>query len=199
MSFITERLPLDAVISAGVFTGATVANLQDDPDSPDANWATSPTDSDPVLYVSFPDTEGVALTASQDFRVLVRKNGTTLTVHPTARIELWEDGSFVRAGPNTSVTSGMTPIVLSFAWVPSEVGDLSLVELKVVVVHATQILLTSSIDVGAVSWSATSVPDLGGLSLYGTPAHASRNYAGRTLVDPTTTVPYRAIMRRNAA
>ncbi len=49
-----QRLPLDVVVSSTNLTGATVANLDDDPNAPDGNWATATTVADTSLRVGFP-------------------------------------------------------------------------------------------------------------------------------------------------
>jgi hypothetical protein len=72
-----ERLPPDAIITQTNLTGA-VTDIDEDPDSPDANWLTASGKS--VLRTSFgtpADTPGGV--NAQNFRVLMRKSGTGLT------------------------------------------------------------------------------------------------------------------------
>jgi hypothetical protein len=73
----TERLPPDAIITQTNLTGA-VTDIDDDPDSPDANWLTASGAS--VLRTSFGTPAGTpgGLNA-QNFRILRRKSGTGVT------------------------------------------------------------------------------------------------------------------------
>lgn len=68
----------------------------------------------------------------QEFRVGVIRFQTGQTGTPQARIELWENGSLVRAGSNENVTG--THSVVSFTWNASELAtsDGSLVQCKLI-------------------------------------------------------------------
>lgn len=67
----------------------------------------------------------------QEFRVGVEQFDAGQSGTPTARIELWENGTLVRAGTNTNVT---TYAVLSFTWNANEIAtpDGSLVQCKLI-------------------------------------------------------------------
>jgi len=108
----TERKAPDAILSTDL-TGS-VGSIQDDPDSPDANWLTTTNNNaDHHARVSFPTPTGSPTVGAglQEFRARVRKYGGTGT--PQARIELWENGVFVRAGSDTGVTGSQ---VIAFTW-----------------------------------------------------------------------------------
>jgi len=155
-----QRLPLDQVVSSTNLTGATVANLDDDPDAPDANWATATTVADTSLRVGFPTppdnpTPGPAL---QEFRVLLRKNASGGN-NPTYDIELWETGG---GAPLATLVSGATLSsdtgqVVSARWDASLLGtaDGSAVEVRVVG-HRSGGSPNSrrTVEVGAIEWNA---------------------------------------------
>ncbi len=70
-------------------------------------------------------------TGSQEFRAGVEEFDSGQGGTPTARLELWENGALVRAGPDTNVSAYA---VLSLAWDTSELAtpDGSLVQCKVI-------------------------------------------------------------------
>jgi hypothetical protein len=81
------------VVSSTNLTGASVANLDDDPDAPDANWATGTSVADTSLRVGFdtPPADPTLGADLQEFRVLLRKDAAAGN-DPTYDIELWETG-----------------------------------------------------------------------------------------------------------
>ena len=101
-----QRLPLDVIVSSTNLTGATVANLDDDPDSPDGNWATATTVADTSIQVGFPTPPGDPTPGAdlQEFRVLLRKDAAGGN-DPTYDIELWETGG---GAPLATLVSGAT-------------------------------------------------------------------------------------------
>lgn len=64
-----QRLAPDAVLTQTNLTGA-LSDIQDDPDTPDANWMTEA--GALVLRVSFPTPAGGKLVGTQEIRVRVR-------------------------------------------------------------------------------------------------------------------------------
>ena len=72
-----ERLAPDALLTQTNLTGA-VTDIDDDPDSADANWLTAPTNVDTTCEVSFPSpSDNLNADAElQEFRVQVRKNSS---------------------------------------------------------------------------------------------------------------------------
>ncbi|MEE8519568.1 MAG: DUF6531 domain-containing protein [Dehalococcoidia bacterium] len=154
-----QRLPLDVVVSSTNLSGATVANLDDDPDAPDANWATATTVADTSIQAGFPTppndpTPGADL---QEFRVLLRKDATGGN-DPTYDIELWETGG---GAPLATLVSGATLSsdtgeVVSVTWNASLLGasDGSAVELRIVG-HRSGGNPTKrrTVEVGAIEWN----------------------------------------------
>ena len=93
-----RHLPPDAVLASTALTGATVANLDEDPASADADWAVATSNNVATdARVSFSTPPGTIATGAglQVFRAVVRKTGTSGTGTPLARLELWEAGVLV--------------------------------------------------------------------------------------------------------
>jgi hypothetical protein len=147
------RYAPDAILALVNLSGP-VTSIDDDPDSPDANWlTTSNNNADTECQVSFP-TPGGNLQAGadlQEFRVQVDKWDGTGT--PNARVELWENGALVRAGSDTPISG---PTVLSFTWNASEITNPADVECHV---YGTKTggapSSRATVIVGAVEWNAT--------------------------------------------
>ncbi len=96
-------------------------------------------------------TVGVGL---QEFRVGVEEFDSGQSGTPTARIELWENGSLVRAGSNTNVS---TYAVLNFTWNANELStaDGSLVQLKVIGTKTGGSPGTrNTVRIGHIEWNA---------------------------------------------
>jgi len=130
-----ERQSPDGSTFTLVQLSGAYTDVDDDPDSPDGDWLTaSGNNVNTSVLASFPTPTGSPTIGAdlQEFRVLVRQFDEGQTGTPEARIELWENGGLVRAGPDTPVTPG--GIVLSFTWNASEltISDGSLVECKLV-------------------------------------------------------------------
>jgi len=101
----TERQPLNSVITSTNLSSATVALLDDDPDSPGGDWVTADDDkSAGVLVVGFPTPTGNPTTGAgvQEFKIYTR-----LTVNGNAcsyNIYLSEAGT--RRNGGTAIASG---------------------------------------------------------------------------------------------
>lgn len=156
----TETQRPDGIQSQSGFNPAcTAGDLDDDPDSPDANWCVADgNNTDNQVNVTFPTPTGNPTVGAdlQEFRVLVRQYDEGQTGTPQARVELWENGALVRAGSDTDVTTG--GVVLSFTWNANEIGtaDGSLVECNVVGTKSGgSPTARNSVDVGAVEWNVT--------------------------------------------
>jgi hypothetical protein len=164
----SERLTLNNVISSTDLTGATVENLDDDPDSHDANWAVATNENvhTPCL-VGFPTpsntlTDGADL---QEFRAAVRKYRNTSGV-PQARCELWENGVLVREGTDINVTA-LSPNadIVTMTWNATEITNPDNVECRVYGQKSGGSPSTrNSCDIGAVEWNAT-IDATGGASI----------------------------------
>ena len=134
-------------------------DINDDPDSGDANWLVASgigVNTDVRTTFNTPTGNPTVGANLQEFRVQVRQFDTGQTGDPNARIELWENGILVRAGSDVLVTgSGQ---VIAFAWNANELGtpDGSLVECKVVGTKAGgSPSKKNSVDVGAIEWNVT--------------------------------------------
>lgn len=113
----TERQSPDAYITQTNLDG-TIADIQDDPDSPDANWADAiDTGAHTLAHVSFPPPTGNPTTGAglQKFKIWVKKAGGSST--PSVRVDLYENGIELANGviTATSVTS-TTGVLLSGTW-----------------------------------------------------------------------------------
>ncbi len=154
----SERQAPDAILAQTNLSGV-VGDIQDDPDSPDANWLTAPGNNvNTDVRVSFPTPTGSPDVGAdlQEFRAEVREFDTGQTGTPKARIELWENGSLVRAGSDTNVSG--TSQVIAFTWNANELGtaDGSLVECKVVGTKSGGSPSSrNTVEVGAVEWNVT--------------------------------------------
>jgi len=149
----TERKAPDVLIVQTNLNGV-VADIQDDPDSPDGAWLTAiSNNANSICRVSFPTPTGAPNIGAdlQEFRALVRKFGGTGT--PTARVELYENGILIRAGSDIDIT---TDTVLAFTWNANELGtpDGSLVECRIYGTKAGGApAKRATIEVGAVEWN----------------------------------------------
>lgn len=152
----TERQSPDAILAQTDLSGA-VTDIDDDPDAADGLWLTATNNNVNVdVRVSFPTPTGNPTVGAdlQEFRAQVREFDTGQTGTPTARIELWENGSLVRAGTDVNVIG--TNQVISFTWNANELGtaDGSLVECKVVGTRSGGSPgARNTVEVGAVEWN----------------------------------------------
>jgi RHS repeat-associated protein len=153
----TERLPLNTVILATNLTGATVGNLDDDPDAPDALWATMTSLADTALRVGFPTPVAVPVVGAdlQEFRVQLRKNATGGTA-PTYAVELWEAGVLKQTLISTTSLTSDTPIVVSAKWNASSLttGSGANVEVRVVGTRVGTGPNRRAVEIGAVEWNS---------------------------------------------
>lgn len=149
------RTAPDAILAITNLSPNTLSYITDDPDSPDANWLVASGNNVATdVRVSFPTPSGTlsSVANTQEFRALVRQFNEAQSGTPTARVELWESGTLVRAGTDTSVPVG--GLVLSFTWSASEIISAANVECKVV---GTQTggspSARNTVDVGAIEWN----------------------------------------------
>lgn len=155
----TESLYPDAIISATNLSGS-VADIDDDPDSPDGAWLTAPGNNNNTdVRVSMPTPTGVPNTGAglQSIRVLVRK--TNHSTDPSAVVELFETGggsalATVVASTSVGSTSG---VVLSGTFDASllSTADGSAVEVRVSgTTGGGNPGNRASLEVGAIEWVA---------------------------------------------
>ena len=162
----TERNEPDAFATALVNLTGVVADIQADPDVKTGNWiaddplrATS-NNVNTTVHCSFPTPTFSPLVGAnlQEFRALVRVFDIVQTGDPSARIELWENGSLVRAGSNATILNDGGEVILSFLWNANEIAtvDGSLVELKVIGTRSMGGAgAQNTVDIGAVEWNTT--------------------------------------------
>ena len=151
-----ERHAPDGLLVQTGLTGA-LADIDDDPDAPDANWLTTGNNTNTVCRVSFPSpsanpTVGAGL---QEFRIWVRRTGHT--TNPTCEIQLWESGSLVASILAATTVSNTTGVILSGTWNASLLGtaDGSAVECYIIGTRGGGSPAgRSSLEVGAVEWNA---------------------------------------------
>lgn len=155
----TERQPPDALLASSGLVGG-LGDIDDDPDSPDANWMVATGNNVSIeVRTSFPTPTGNPTIGAdlQEFKAQVRQYDGGQTGIPTARIELWEDGILIRAGPDVDVVSDISQLI-SFFWNANEisVADGSLVECKIVGTKTGGApAKRNTVDVGAVEWNVT--------------------------------------------
>jgi hypothetical protein len=171
---LSERQAPDVALVALSLTGDTagdcdtndcVIDVDDDPDFPDGNWVVADSNNATTeIRLGFPTPSGIPSAGAdlQEFRAQVREFGTGQTGTPLARIELWENGTLVRAGLDTSVNG--TNQVLSFTWNANELAnpDGSLVEIRIVGTKSGgPPAVRNAVDIGAVEWNAV-ITSIGG-------------------------------------
>lgn len=129
----TETLRPNAELSDA---GLVANDYTDHDDDPDASFATVNATGNNVSTqwgADFPIPSGNPTVGAslQEFRAGVEEFDNTQSGTPNARVELWENGALVRAGPNVPV-SGYA--VLSFTWDANELAtvDGGLVQCKVI-------------------------------------------------------------------
>ncbi len=131
-------------------------DIDDDPDAPDGDWLVANSNNvNTSLFTNFPTptgnpTVGVDL---QEFACWVREFDQGQTGTPTARIELWENGTLVRAGSSTDVTT--TGEMRTLTWNASEIAtaDGSLVQVNFVGTKSGGSPgARNAVDLGACEW-----------------------------------------------
>lgn len=172
------RLALDAVIGSVGLATAVVADLDEDPDSHDTAWAVATgNNTNTELHCGFPDpvdplTEGGGL---QEFRAVCREFDSGQTGQAKARIELWENGTLVRAGTDANIdASDPNGDVIALAWNATEITSKALVECKVIGTKSGGSPTTrQTVDFGAVEWN-TDETEAGGSGIPVVAHHRSK-------------------------
>ena len=138
----------------------------DDPDVSSATVNATSNNVDTEWGGDFPTPTGNPTVGvdAQEFRVGVIEFDSGQAGTPDARIELWENGSLVRAGSDTPVS---TYAVLSFPWNANELADPTgaLVQCKLIGTHAGGAPGTrNSVRIGHMEWNVE-YDEAGGLSI----------------------------------
>ena len=140
-------------------TNDCVIDVDDDPDSPDGNWAVASGNNVNVqMSLTFPTPTGPPTVGAdlQEFKCWVREFDQGQSGTPQARIELWENGVLVRAGSASDVTT--TGEMRTFLWNANELGtaDGSLVEVNFVGTKSGGSPgARNTVDLGACEWNVT--------------------------------------------
>lgn len=145
-----------------------VIDVDDDPDSPDGNWA-RPTGNNVNVQMSltFPTPTGSPTVGAdlQEFKCWVAESDPSQGGTPQARIELWENGALVRAGSDSDVTGAGAGEMRTLTWNANELGtaDGSLVEVNFVGTKSGGSPGNrNSVDLGACEWNVTYTAGGGG-------------------------------------
>ncbi len=154
----TERQAPDALLAQTNLTGA-VTVIDEDPDSSGTDFLTaSGNNVNTDARVSFATPTGAPTTGAglQEFKIQVREFDTGQTGTPKARIELWENGSLVRAGSDVNVTTQDQVIALTWDATEIATADGSLVECKFVGTKSGgSPTARNTVELGAVEWNVT--------------------------------------------
>lgn len=155
----SQTLPPDGVLDSTNYSTLNLADIDEDPDSPDGAWGANDGNGDTICRVSFDTPSNTPTTGAdlQEFRVLIRKDSSGGN-NTDWSLQLWENGvqlSVLATGTTTS-TSGE---VVNGTWDASSLGtaDGSLVECRLEQTGGG----TGNpgnrrfIEVGAVEWNAT--------------------------------------------
>lgn len=155
----TETLALDAVISDTGFSATPdPLDLDEDPDSGDANWATwDGSTNTSTLRVSFPTPSGPPSTGAdrQVFRVLLRKNASGGgTPDFDAELRETSGGASLETLATTQTVTDTSGVVYELAWDATNLGtaDGSAVELLLTLNSDGGGPNERGIDVGAIAW-----------------------------------------------
>lgn len=168
MGIVVARLAPDAIDATWTSNlVGTVSEIQDDPDSPDANWLDAvSTTTLSALRVSFPTPLGLLVTGSavQEFRVQLRKRGGGGL--PTYRLLVYEAGVLRITGETNSLfQASPESFVRSLLW---DIGAMNPAGIEC---HVEQLTLggtggsRAAVEVGAVEWNVA----LNGFSGWGGP------------------------------
>lgn len=154
----TERqAPNELVVSFGLTGG--LADIDEDPDSPDANWMVATGNNvNTEVQVGFPTPTGNPTVGAdlQEFKAWVRQYDETQSGTPNVHLELWESGALIRQGPDEAVPPGGK--LISLTWNANELGtpDGSIVECRIVGTKSGGLPeARNTVDMGAVEWNVT--------------------------------------------
>lgn len=154
----TESRYADSIAAQSGYTNCTVGEIDEDPDSPDANWcdvagASNISTSVRATFTT-PSPNPTAGAGLQSFRVQWRK--TSQSTNPTCAVDLYENGGLVTANVvSSTAVSSTTGVVVSGTWDAASLSssDGSGVEILVTcTVGGGAAGNRASGEVGAVEW-----------------------------------------------
>ncbi len=145
-----ETLAPDALLDSTGYTGGSLADIDEDPASPDGAWLTTSSNVSTICHTSFPTPSG-SLTGQQSFRVLLRK--TNHSTDPTFVVELYESNALVSTVIASTTLSSTTGQVFTGNFDASAVTNMANVECRVVgTPGGGNPGNRASVEVGAVAW-----------------------------------------------
>jgi len=153
-----ERLAPDSILASSNLSGS-VADIDDDPDSPDASWLTTTEGGASDLRTSFPTPSSDSAVGAdlQENRWQVRKNAAGGN-DPAYSAELWENGALVSTLASGLTVSSTAGIIGSATWNASllAAANGSNVELRLVQTggHTGNPNNRRYLEIGAVEWNA---------------------------------------------
>lgn len=152
----TGRVVPDAELSDVNLVASIIIDHDGDPDSDSSVTAATGNNVSTEYGVDFPTPDGNPTVGAglQEFRAGVLEFDSGQTGTPQARIELWENGSLVRAGTDTNVTVYQ---ILSLPWNANELAtpDGSLVQMKVIgTATGGSPTVRNTINIGQFEWNA---------------------------------------------
>ena len=160
-----ETLRPDAQLSCSGLATCDFLEHDEDPDVSSVTINATGNNVNTEYGVDFPTPSGNPTVGAglQEFRAGVEEFDSGQSGTPDARIELWENGALVRAGPNTPVS---VYAVLAVAWNANELAtaDGSLVQCKVIGVKSGgSPSARNTVRIGHIEWNAE--VDAGGQSI----------------------------------
>lgn len=152
-----QRIVVDSILSADNQTG-TIADIDDDPDSPDANWLAAGT-ADSTFHGSFSAMDVAdILEGQQEFRVLARKTSPG-GADPDIAIYLFESGVQLSVIAATAAVTDTTA-VFAGTWDAAALSDNTGANVEIWV-DMTRSGGTPSgrrgVEIGAIEWNASAV------------------------------------------
>ena len=152
----TEAVVPSSVLASSNYTAPTVADIDDDPNSPDGLWLVGVDDgTDTDLRVEMGDPSNtLTAAATQTVAVLVRKFATGGN-DPTVTVELWESGAFVATLVGATTVTSETGAVVSGTFTDATIGNPNNVEVRVLGSRSGGSPSSRrSVEVGAIRWTA---------------------------------------------
>lgn len=146
----TTLLPDELVASTNL--SGSLADIDEDPDTPDGAWMVATANNvNTEARVGFPTPPGPPA-RTQTFKAWVRKNSAN-SGSPTARIDLYENGSLAASGSGATVTSTTGQLVTQTFSV--SLSDPSGAGVQAVFVGTSvggSPSVRNSVDLGAINW-----------------------------------------------
>ncbi|MBL4838397.1 MAG: hypothetical protein JKY34_12555 [Kordiimonadaceae bacterium] len=147
----------DAILEQTNLTGA-VADIQDSPASPDANWLTAPGNNVATTVrtsLPTPPNNLNAGAALQQFRLWVRK--TNHSTDPLMTVELYEDGALIATLATGAGVSSISGQLLTYTWDAALLSAISGVDVECRISGTSgggKPTNRAALEIGAMAWDA---------------------------------------------